>query len=148
MMFWFKIRGGTLLEMTSLLAPQLDCVYSQCWKSFLFLFFLVVFAGLVLGPFLKVWGKSQSSNRIWCCHGMAADHLHYAIQPFQPKYNKKKEPTHRYGPRLSWADSEQPNCSPCFNFVKYFLHFSFQFQTKYQKLDHRTMIKGTTQTEK
>lgn len=28
-MFWFKIRGGTLLEMTSLLVPQFDCLWSQ-----------------------------------------------------------------------------------------------------------------------
>lgn len=28
-MFWFKIRGGTLLEMTSLLVPQFDCLWPQ-----------------------------------------------------------------------------------------------------------------------
>lgn len=32
-MFWFKIRGGTLLEMTSLLLPQFDCLQSQRRES-------------------------------------------------------------------------------------------------------------------
>lgn len=33
MMFWFKIRGETLLEMTSLPIPQLDCVQLHHMES-------------------------------------------------------------------------------------------------------------------
>lgn len=42
-MFWFEIRGGTLLEMTYLQVPQFVCIHNV--ERFL------VFTGLVLKPF-------------------------------------------------------------------------------------------------
>lgn len=51
-MFWFKIRGGTLLEMTSLPVPQFDCLQLLCRES--------VFGFYFFG--IKIKDESQHSN--------------------------------------------------------------------------------------
>lgn len=156
-MFWFKIRGGTLLEMTSLLVPEFDCLWPQR-RELVFSLYSFSFKAIsmiqmnqnavtasdcidAVYEYVLTQLTNLSLSTLWLCHThkVLSVWIYKQTQTMLPPTNPVSV-LNRFG--MTQLDVLAPTL------LHIFQHFSSQFQTKHQKQDHSTMIKGKTQNEK